>query len=120
MQQPLRRPTGTASTRSPTPPAASVADAPARHTVAPGCPPGLNKFSATITQPKSQGASQAMLYATGLREEDMDKPQVSLWSVGNAAAVVDGPAGVCAPFFRQCVAHNDERALCVCSGRRER
>eukprot|EP00951_Prasinocladus_malaysianus_P022792 scaffold192128_cov38-Prasinocladus_malaysianus.AAC.1 len=36
---------------------------------------GLNKFSSRITQPKSQGASQAMLYATGLREEDMDKPQ---------------------------------------------
>jgi hypothetical protein len=38
-------------------------------------PPGLNKFSARITQPKSQGASQAMLYATGLKEEDMSKPQ---------------------------------------------
>ena len=29
----------------------------------------LNKVSATITQPKSQGASQAMLYATGMTEE---------------------------------------------------
>lgn len=38
--------------------------------------PGLNKYSSHITQPKSQGASQAMLYATGLREEDMSKPQV--------------------------------------------
>jgi dihydroxy-acid dehydratase len=37
---------------------------------------GLNKYSSNITQPKSQGASQAMLYATGLREEDMSKPQV--------------------------------------------
>lgn len=26
---------------------------------------GLNKYSSRITQPKSQGASQAMLYATG-------------------------------------------------------
>ena len=25
----------------------------------------LNKYSSRITQPKSQGASQAMLYATG-------------------------------------------------------
>ena len=32
----------------------------------------LNKYSSRITQPKSQGASQAMLYATGLTEEDMD------------------------------------------------
>jgi dihydroxy-acid dehydratase len=46
----------------------------------------LNKFSSQITQPKSQGASQAMLYATGLREEDMSKPQVgiaSVWFEGN-------------------------------------
>ncbi len=46
----------------------------------------LNKFSSQITQPKSQGASQAMLYATGLTEEDMSKPQVgiaSVWFEGN-------------------------------------
>src|SRR6201996_3956172 len=46
----------------------------------------LNKFSSQITQPKSQGASQAMLYATGLTEEDMAKPQVgiaSVWFEGN-------------------------------------
>lgn len=40
-------------------------------------PPNLNKYSRRITQPKSQGASQAMLYATGLTEEDMNKPQVT-------------------------------------------
>ena len=39
-------------------------------------PSNLNKYSQRITQPKSQGASQAMLYATGLTEEDMNKPQV--------------------------------------------
>lgn len=39
-------------------------------------PKGLNKYSSHVTQPKSQGASQAMLYATGLKEDDMDKPQV--------------------------------------------
>jgi dihydroxy-acid dehydratase len=46
----------------------------------------LNRYSRTITEPKSQGASQAMLYATGLREEDMAKPQVgisSVWFEGN-------------------------------------
>ncbi|KAK4222993.1 putative dihydroxy-acid dehydratase [Podospora fimiseda] len=46
----------------------------------------LNRVSATITQPKSQGASQAMLYATGLNEADMNKPQVgisSVWYDGN-------------------------------------
>ena len=47
---------------------------------------GLNKFSSRITQPRSQGASQAMLYATGMTEADMNKPQVgiaSVWYEGN-------------------------------------
>ncbi len=49
--------------------------------------PELNKYSSRITQPKSQGASQAMLYATGMTREDMDKPQVgigSVWYEGNS------------------------------------
>lgn len=36
----------------------------------------LNKFSRTITEPPSQGASQAMLYATGLTPETINFPQV--------------------------------------------
>ena len=46
----------------------------------------MNKISSNITQPKSQGASQAMLYATGLNELDMQKAQVgiaSVWFEGN-------------------------------------
>ena len=46
----------------------------------------LNRTSARITQVKAQGASQAMLYATGLTDEDMDKAQVgiaSCWFEGN-------------------------------------
>ncbi len=46
----------------------------------------LNKYSSRITQPASQGASQAMLYGTGLTEEDMNKPQVgiaAMWYEGN-------------------------------------
>jgi dihydroxy-acid dehydratase len=46
----------------------------------------LNRFSARITQKKSQAASQAMLYATGLTREDMDKAQVgiaSMWFESN-------------------------------------
>ncbi|MGF1614182.1 MAG: dihydroxy-acid dehydratase [Gammaproteobacteria bacterium] len=45
-----------------------------------------NRYSARITQPRSQGASQAMLYGTGLTDADMDKPQVgiaSVWFEGN-------------------------------------
>jgi len=46
----------------------------------------LNRFSARITQPRSQGASQAMLYGTGLKSEDMSKAEVgisSVWWEGN-------------------------------------
>src|SRR5688500_6712456 len=46
----------------------------------------LNKFSSRVTQPRSQGASQAMLIGTGLSVEDMKKPQVgiaSVWYEGN-------------------------------------
>jgi dihydroxy-acid dehydratase len=46
----------------------------------------LNRYSSRITQPKSQGASQAMLHGTGLTADDMDKAQVgisSVWYEGN-------------------------------------
>jgi len=47
---------------------------------------GWNRISRRITQEKSQGASQAQLLATGLRPEDLEKPQVgisSIWFEGN-------------------------------------
>ena len=46
----------------------------------------LNKYSRTITEPPSQGASQAMLYATGLNPDTITRPQVgigSVWFEGN-------------------------------------
>src|SRR5690349_11838996 len=46
----------------------------------------LNVWSRHITEPKSQGASQAMLYGTGLTDADLGKPQVgiaSVWYEGN-------------------------------------
>jgi dihydroxy-acid dehydratase len=49
-------------------------------------PQPINRYSSRITQPKSQGASQAMLYGTGLAEEDLNKPEVgiaSVWYEGN-------------------------------------
>ena len=45
-----------------------------------------NKYSSRITQPRSQGASQAMLYGIGLTDADLQKPQVgicSMWYEGN-------------------------------------
>ncbi|MCC7410376.1 MAG: dihydroxy-acid dehydratase [Gammaproteobacteria bacterium] len=62
----------------------------------------LNRYSARLTAPKSQGASQAMLYGTGLTDADLAKPQIgiaSVWYDGNtcnmhlldlAAAVREG------------------------------
>ena len=62
----------------------------------------FNKYSSRITQPPAQGASQAMLHATGLTRSDLDKAQVGIsavWYEGNscnmhlndlAAAVKDG------------------------------
>lgn len=46
----------------------------------------LNKYSYIITEPKDQGASQAMLYATGFNKDDFSKAQVgvgSCWWSGN-------------------------------------
>ncbi len=49
-------------------------------------PTKMNRYSSRITMPKRQGASQAMLFAVGLSEADMHKPQVgiaSVWYEGN-------------------------------------
>ena len=46
----------------------------------------MNKYSSRVTQPRSQGASQAMLYGIGLTSTDMQKAQVgicSMWYEGN-------------------------------------
>ncbi|WP_119344068.1 dihydroxy-acid dehydratase [Facilibium subflavum] len=48
--------------------------------------PKLNRYSRVLTEDKTQGASQAMLYGTGLTEADMQKPQIgiaSVWYEGN-------------------------------------
>ena len=62
----------------------------------------LNRYSSRITQPRAQGASQAMLLGTGLSADDLTKPQIgiaSMWYEGNtcnmhldklAAAVREG------------------------------
>ena len=45
-----------------------------------------NRYSSRITQPRSQGASQAMLLGTGLSRDDLGNAQVgiaSMWYEGN-------------------------------------
>mmetsp|Transcript_50290 Transcript_50290/g.106878 ORF Transcript_50290/g.106878 Transcript_50290/m.106878 type:complete len:570 (-) Transcript_50290:76-1785(-) len=47
---------------------------------------GLNRTSRALTQPASQGASQAMLHAIGMTTEDLNKAQIgigSVWYQGN-------------------------------------
>jgi dihydroxy-acid dehydratase len=56
----------------------------------------LNIYSSRITQPKSQGASQAMLLATGLSNADLDKPQIGIaacWYEGNPCNMHLGDLG---------------------------
>ena len=46
----------------------------------------LNRYSSRITEPKSQGASQAMLYGTGLTDADMARAEIgigAMWWEGN-------------------------------------
>ena len=42
----------------------------------------LNKYSSRLTENEAQVGSKAMLYATGLSEDDMKKPQVGIASTG--------------------------------------
>ena len=42
----------------------------------------LNKYSKVLTQDETQPAAQAMLYGIGLTEEDLDKPQIGIASMG--------------------------------------
>lgn len=42
----------------------------------------LNRYSSQLTQVRSQVGSQAMLYGVGLTDEDMQKPQVGIASMG--------------------------------------
>jgi dihydroxy-acid dehydratase len=56
----------------------------------------LNKYSSRVTQPRSQGASQAMLYGIGLTDADLQKPQVgicSMWYEGNTCNMPPGSPG---------------------------
>jgi dihydroxy-acid dehydratase len=47
----------------------------------------LNKYSKTITQDETQPAAQAMLY-NGLTEEDLNKAQVGIVSMGYEIHVI--------------------------------
>ena len=52
--------------------------------------PVINKYSRTVTQPKDQGASQAMLYATdGIHsDDDFNKAMVGVASVWRVTSFI--------------------------------
>ncbi|KAB1203756.1 Dihydroxy-acid dehydratase, mitochondrial [Morella rubra] len=72
-----------ASLSSPPPPSVTVDSSPAASTTQAH---KLNKYSSRVTEPKSQGGSQAILHGVGLSDEDLLKPQIgisSVWYEGN-------------------------------------
>ncbi|XP_042060129.1 dihydroxy-acid dehydratase, chloroplastic-like [Salvia splendens] len=73
-----------------TPSPLTVRSSTTTETAVPPPPPAaatkLNKYSSRITEPKSQGGSQAVLYGVGLSDDDLKKPQIgisSVWYEGN-------------------------------------
>ncbi|KAF9263372.1 dihydroxy-acid dehydratase [Marasmius fiardii PR-910] len=54
----------------------------------------LNKISCQVTQNKARGGAQAMLYAIGLQENDMNKPQVRTPNVFSPIINFSGPRSI--------------------------
>ncbi|KAG7995576.1 hypothetical protein I3843_01G116400 [Carya illinoinensis] len=72
-----------ASFSSPAPPSVTVDSSPPLPTTQ---TLKLNKYSSRVTEPTSQGGSQAILHGVGLSEDDLSKPQIgisSVWYEGN-------------------------------------
>ncbi|HZV69372.1 MAG TPA: dihydroxy-acid dehydratase [Saprospiraceae bacterium] len=67
----------------------------------------LNKYSRTITQDVTQPAAQAMLYGIGLREEDFQKAQVGIVSMGYEGNTCNMHLNELAMLVKQGVWEND-------------
>lgn len=70
-------------------------------------PNDLNKYSRTITQDETQPAAQAMLYGIGLTEEDMNKAQVGIVSMGYDGNTCNMHLNELAKIVKQGVWDND-------------
>ena len=84
----------------------------------------MNKYSSRVTQPRSQGASQAMLYGVGLTDADLQKAQErgAKDAAADVAATADGPTVVarrdgCANGALGALAMATRDAVALCSGR---
>lgn len=58
----------------------------------------LNKHSSILTQKKENGGAKAMLYATGMTEEDMSKPQLGITSISYDSKLLQSGAQA-VPYF---------------------
>ena len=67
----------------------------------------LNKYSKTITQDETQPAAQAMLYGIGLTEDDMNKAQVGIVSMGWDGNTCNMHLNELAKIVKQSVWDND-------------
>ncbi|MCU0403221.1 MAG: dihydroxy-acid dehydratase [Chitinophagaceae bacterium] len=67
----------------------------------------LNKYSRTLTQDVTQPAAQAMLYGIGLTEEDMQKAQVGIVSMGYDGNTCNMHLNDLARVIKQGVWNND-------------
>ena len=67
----------------------------------------LNKYSKTITQDATQPAAQAMLYGIGLTEDDMNKAQVGIVSMGWDGNTCNMHLNELAKIVKQSVWDND-------------
>jgi dihydroxy-acid dehydratase len=67
----------------------------------------LNKYSRTITQDETQPAAQAMLYGIGLTEEDLNKAQVGVVSMGYDGNTCNMHLNDLARLVKQSVWDND-------------
>ncbi|MCC9044400.1 dihydroxy-acid dehydratase [Myroides sp. M-43] len=67
----------------------------------------LNKYSRVITQDQTQPAAQAMLYGIGLTEEDLNKAQVGIVSMGYEGNTCNMHLNDLAKQVKQGVKHSD-------------
>jgi dihydroxy-acid dehydratase len=67
----------------------------------------LNKYSKTLTQDETQPAAQAMLYGIGLTDDDMEKAQVGIVSMGYEGNTCNMHLNELAKIVKQGVWDND-------------
>lgn len=68
---------------------------------------GLNKYSKNVTQDPTQPAAQAMLYAIGLTESDLEKPLIGIGSTGYEGNPCNMHLNQLAKYVKQGISEED-------------